>query len=82
MRVLIDNSPCAVDADSVGEAVAAAASVAEKSGRMIVEVIVDGDHWTEAQITSASCASQSAEEVVLVMMASCALPCLKLISAR
>ena len=40
--------------------------MAEKHGRMIVEVIVDGTHWTETQITSESCISQSAEEVHLV----------------
>lgn len=66
MRVLIDDAQSNIDADTVGEAIAAAAGLAEKSGRMIVEVIVDGVHWTETQITSAEFISRDAEEVQLL----------------
>jgi hypothetical protein len=50
MRVLLDDQPCDVCADSVGEAIAAAATLAESRGRMIVEVNVDGRAWSGAEL--------------------------------
>ncbi len=47
MRVMLDDRVCPVDADTVGEAVAAAASRAQESGRLVVEVVVDGEQWEQ-----------------------------------
>ena len=65
MRVFLDEQLCETDADSVAAAIAGAASLAEKQGRMVVEVMVDGDHWTDEQIASASSSDACAEEVKL-----------------
>ena len=46
MRVLLDENTCDVSADTVSQAIAAAAALAEARGRMIVEVLVDGRAWT------------------------------------
>jgi hypothetical protein len=45
MRVLLDDSLCNVEAVSVAEAIAGASAVAERQGRIIVEVRVDGVPW-------------------------------------
>jgi hypothetical protein len=47
MRITLDEHPCDVHADSVEQAIAAAAALAETNGRMIVEVIVDGKALTQ-----------------------------------
>jgi hypothetical protein len=52
MRVLMDEHPCDVAAATVGEAVAAAARIAEERGRLIVEVVVDGSSWSETDLAS------------------------------
>ena len=50
MRVLLDDQPCDVRADSVGQTIAAAASLAEARGRMIVEVNVHARSWTGSEV--------------------------------
>jgi hypothetical protein len=52
MRVLLDESPCEMDARYVGEAIGAAATIAEGRGRMIIDVEVDGRPWSEAQLAN------------------------------
>jgi hypothetical protein len=47
MRITLDEHLCNVHADSVEQAIAAAAELAEKNGRMIIEVMVDGKTLTE-----------------------------------
>ena len=63
MRVLLDELPCDVRAESVGEAIQAASALAENNGRMIVEVVVDGEQWTQQQMESNERCAQSADEV-------------------
>lgn len=50
MRVLLDHAVCDMKVDSVEEAIAAAADLAHESGRMIVEVVIDGRSWTQADL--------------------------------
>jgi hypothetical protein len=66
MRVLIDDRPCDVTGDSVGAALAEAASRAEASGRVIVEVVVDGERWGETELSSPERSQAAADEVQLV----------------
>jgi hypothetical protein len=63
MRVLLDEQPCDIDAASIGEAIRGAAALAEKRGRLIVEVSVDGERWDEAQLGSEQLCGRPAEEV-------------------
>lgn len=65
MRVFLDEQLCETAADSVAKAIASAAALAEKQGRMVVEVMVDGDCWTDEQIAAASSSDTGAEEVKL-----------------
>ena len=52
MQILIDDLPCEVDARTVGEAIEGAAGLARDRGRLIVDVIVDGTRWSEADLAS------------------------------
>lgn len=52
MQVYVDDQPCEVPAECVGEAIAAAAELVQREGRMIVEVSVDGEKWTERELSS------------------------------
>lgn len=52
MQVFVDEQPCEVTAGCVGEAIAAAAELVQRDGRMIVEVSVDGEKWTEQELSS------------------------------
>lgn len=65
MRVLLDDSLCQMEVDNVGQAIAAAAVLAEERGRMIVEVMVDGEHWTEVQLNESATHSRTAHEIRL-----------------
>ena len=47
MRILLDENPCDIQANSIGEAIAAAADAAERAGRLVVEVRVDGAMFSE-----------------------------------
>lgn len=65
MRVLLDELPCDVRAESVGEAINAASALVEHDGRMIVEVVVDGEQWTAKHLESDERRAQSADEIRL-----------------
>ncbi|MFK7961243.1 MAG: hypothetical protein AB8G96_12055 [Phycisphaerales bacterium] len=53
MRVTLDDQPCQVPADSIRDALAGAAAAAEANGRIIVEVMVDGQAWSQDDLGSA-----------------------------
>jgi hypothetical protein len=63
MRVLLDDMPCDVNATTVGEALDAAAALAEQRGRLIVDVAVDGTSWTESDLASSNISVAGAEIV-------------------
>ncbi len=65
MRVLLDDQPCESEAGSIGEAIAEVASIAEREGRVVVEVIVDGNLWGEEQLKSAETVAGVADELHL-----------------
>lgn len=66
MRVFLDDQPCEVAGDTVVAAVAEAAELARATGRMIVEVIVDGQIWTSQQFDSPDHSECTASEVRLL----------------
>ena len=63
MQILIDDLPCEVDASTVGEAIEGAAGLARERGRLIVDVIVDGTRWSEADLASDERHAQTAEVI-------------------
>ena len=64
MRILLDGKPLEnITAESVKEAIDVAANVTRDCGRMIVEVIVDGDKLNDEQIQDELAGSSPAEEV-------------------
>ncbi len=63
MQILIDDLPCDVDANTVGEAIEGAADIARDRGRLIVDVTVDGARWTEADLASTRRHAQTAHVV-------------------
>ena len=65
MRVLLDNEPCSVAAESLGEALQAANDIAEGRGRLVVEVLVDGILLSETQLQEKARLAASAKEVQL-----------------
>ncbi|MBC02531.1 MAG: hypothetical protein CMJ34_04395 [Phycisphaerae bacterium] len=66
MRVLVDDQPCSTTATTIGEAVAAAADAAEKAGRLVIEVLVDGTSLSEEDLQETTRLAGSAEEVRLM----------------
>lgn len=65
MHILLDESPCDIQATSIGEAITAAAEIAEGNGRMIVDVIVDGTPFTQDDLRTESAVSGGADEIHL-----------------
>lgn len=65
MRILLDDTPCDLKAKTVGEAIDAAAEVARRLGRLIVEVRVDDTLWAEGKLSSPKQLEASAEVVRL-----------------
>ncbi len=63
MRILLDDHDTGILANSVGEAVATAATLAEREGRQVVDVWVDGEEWTEEQLASPERLRATAEEI-------------------
>ena len=63
MQILIDDLPCEMDANTVGEAIEGAADLARDRGRLIVDVTVDGARWTQAELASTQRHAQSAQVV-------------------
>lgn len=66
MRVLIDDHDSGIDVRTVGEAIAAGATLVEPRGRLIVEVVVDGDRWPDDRLASPQWVGRAADEVSLV----------------
>lgn len=69
MQILLDEKPCELDAlapESVGEAVAAGSDVARKHGRLIVEVVVDGQVWSAEQLDNDELIQSGADEVRMI----------------
>jgi hypothetical protein len=66
MRVTLDEQPCAIDAESIGDAIGSAAALAEERGRVIVEVIVDGNSWDQDQLGSSELRAGRADHLDLV----------------
>jgi hypothetical protein len=65
MRVVLDEKPFETAASNVGEAITAAAESIEDDGRVIVDVIVDGEKWNEQQLGSPDRCGETASEVKL-----------------
>ena len=65
MRVLLDEVVCDVTPQSVAEAIAAGAALAQDRGRTIADVFVDGTRWTDDRLAGPEVAN-AAEEVLLV----------------
>jgi hypothetical protein len=63
MRILLDNHDTNLTADTVGAALREASVLAERAGRLIVEVSVDGVAWSEEDLASAELAARSAGEL-------------------
>jgi hypothetical protein len=66
MRVLLDDSPCDVEARYAGEAIAAAAAMADRVGRLVVDVMVDGLAWSPERLEGLGTDRTLAQEVRLV----------------
>lgn len=65
MRILLDDRETNLRADTVGHALREAATLVERSGRMIVEVEVDGIAWGEEDLASSEYALRNAAEIRL-----------------
>ena len=65
MRVILDNETCSIEAQNLGEALAAASHLAEDQGRLVVEVLVDGNPLTDAQLREDSVLDDSVSEIQL-----------------
>jgi hypothetical protein len=63
MRILLDDHHTTLHADTIAMALQEAAALAERSGRMIVEVEVDGIAWGEEDLACAEHVARSAQEV-------------------
>ena len=66
MRILLDENPCEIPAGTVGEAIAIAAEAAEKAGRLVVEVRVDGATLTDEELQTTTRLQDAAEEVQML----------------
>ncbi|MDE0889975.1 MAG: hypothetical protein OSA40_11000 [Phycisphaerales bacterium] len=66
MRILLDEKPCDIQASSIGEAIAAAADAAERAGRLVVEVRVDGAMFSEDDLQASTRLAEMAEEVQML----------------
>ena len=66
MRILLDDHETTLKAETVGGALQEAATLVEKSGRLIVEVEVDGIAWCEEDLASAAHTARTASEIRLL----------------
>ncbi len=66
MRIYLDDCETTLDAKDIASALAAAATVVEGNGRMIVDVHVDGVSWNEEDLASADFTARAAGELRLV----------------
>jgi hypothetical protein len=65
MQIYLDEQRCDVHADSVAEAVTAAARIATARGRTITDVLVDGRRWNAEALGAAQAQDTAADEVRL-----------------
>jgi hypothetical protein len=65
MRILLDDRETQLQAETVGAALQEAASLARQTGRMIVEVQVDGIEWCEEDLASPEYTTRGASEIRL-----------------
>jgi hypothetical protein len=65
MNILVDDRPCETRATTVAEAIAEGVQLARTRGRMVVDVYVDGELWSESQLASQTVMSRPAGEVRL-----------------
>lgn len=63
MRILLDDRDTGLAAHTIGEAVAGAATLAEREGRQVVDVFVDGEEWTDEELASPDRLRGSAGEI-------------------
>ncbi|MBL9150352.1 MAG: hypothetical protein JNM94_16815 [Phycisphaerae bacterium] len=63
MRILVDDRECPSPASTVGQALNAAAQIAEASGRSVVDVYVDGEAWGDPELSDAARLAFEAGEV-------------------
>lgn len=66
MRVLLDQEPCpTVTTETVGEAIVEVAAIARERGRVIINVMVDGNSWNDDQLANREHYERTAREVDL-----------------
>jgi hypothetical protein len=65
MRIYLDDFETSLQADCVANALRVASGVVEKSGRMIVEVAVDGVSWGDEDLASSEFTARDAGEIRL-----------------
>lgn len=66
MRITLDEQPCDLTVNSVGEAIAAAADIAESNGRLVVEIYVDGEKLNDEALGEQQRMSKAADEVRMI----------------
>jgi hypothetical protein len=66
MRVQLDDTSHTIAADTIGQAIDEAATLARRQRRLVVEVIVDGRRWTPQQLASSELRDGTADEVRFV----------------
>jgi len=65
MRIYVDEHICESDAGCIGEAISAGATVAEDYGRIVIDVVVDGERWDEQRLDSEESRANDASEIRL-----------------
>jgi len=65
MRILLDDRETTLRAETVGVALQEAATLVERTGRMIVEIEVDGIAWGEEDLASPEHSQRGASEIRL-----------------
>jgi hypothetical protein len=63
---MLDRETCDIAPESVGEAIAAGAALARDRGRLVVEVYVDGERWSDECFDQPQRLGANAHEVALV----------------
>jgi uncharacterized protein (DUF2267 family) len=66
MRILLDDSETTITAETIGDGLEKAAFLAHQRGRLIVEVEVDGVHWTEEDLAAPESTRRTAVELKLL----------------
>ena len=66
MRITLDEQPCDLSVNSVGEAIAAATDIAESNGRLVVEIYVDGEKLNDESLGEEQRMSKAADEIRMI----------------